>query len=127
MKLHAIPVWTRGPKLAVYALEVDGKSEVADFLLKQRQADPLLYDRLIRIFLHIAREGISAGGQWFRQLRAWPGQWEIKQSRHRLLGFIHGGELVLCLYRLKQGQEPARQDLERVKRLMKAWCGAHET
>ena len=126
MELNRVPIVIGRAKLSVWALEVDGQSDVADFLLAQRTQDPLLFDRLRAIFRHIAEAGTAAGGQWLRQLRAWPEQWEIRQSRHRFLGFLDGDALILCLYRLKSGQDPARQALERVERLRKEWSHEHE-
>jgi hypothetical protein len=107
-------------------LEIDGRSEVRDFLQQQQLDDPRLFACLRAIFAHVAEAGTAEGGQWMRQLRAWPQQWEIRQGRHRFMGFVTGRELILCLYRLKQGQEPARQDLERVDRLRQQWSQEDE-
>lgn len=117
----------RGRKLRIWALAMGGESEVLRFFKAQRQHDPRLHDRLTQILWHIADQGESAAGQWLKQLVVWPHQWEIRQSRHRLMGFRSGQDLILCLYRLKQGQDPAKLDLQKVDRLRREWSEQNET
>ena len=111
--------------MRVYALEVDGTCEVIEFL-DERLQESLAAD-LRSIILHIAAHGFRTPRNWYRRLVGWPNQWEVRKGRHRLLGFVDGEMLILCLQRLKKGQELPAGDFARVARLQEAWLDERDT
>jgi hypothetical protein len=113
---------SEGARLDVCALVTDGDSEVMEFLLRRHRDDRPLLESVQQMLKHVADHGYFAPQSWFRKLRGWPDQWEIRKGRHRLLGFVTGRRLILCLYRLKQGQRTDAGDLERVDRLRREWA-----
>jgi hypothetical protein len=122
-RLEKMPIWVKR-RLAIWALAVDGRSEVADFIAQVAQDRDAAMDWMNELD-EIGRLGHFAGQQWFRKLVGWPDQWEIRRGDHRLVGFWIGDDLILCLHRLKRKQSTDRRDLERVARLAKEWVRQH--
>ncbi len=122
-RLEKTPIWVKR-ELAIWALVVDGGSEVADFIV-QVARDPDAAMDWMKQLDEIGRRGHFAGRQWFRKLVGWPDQWEVRRGDHRLMGFWIDDDLILCLHRLKRKQSTDRRDLERVARLAKEWVQQH--
>jgi hypothetical protein len=115
-----------GKQLDIYAVSVDGKSEVFEFLRQSLEHDRRLYSDIKNMLSVVADEHYTAPDTWFRRIRAWPDQWEIRKAGHRLLGFVVGQRLMLCLHRVKQKQSLRPQDFQRVDSLRSEWIEHYE-
>lgn len=123
--LQVIPL-VEGRQVIVSALAVDGHSEVYEFLRETLRTDQHLYADVRRILLFCADNFHHAPAMWLRAIRTWEDHWELRKGDHRLLGFLRGRELVLCLHRVKSGPSLPRQDFERVARLRQEWISQDE-
>jgi len=115
-----------GRQATICALAIDGHCEVYEFLKEVLVTDRHLYDDVSNMLRFCADNFHHAPSKWLRTIRTWDDQWEIRKGDHRLLGFLRGGELVLCLHRIKSGPSLPQQDFERVARLRREWIRQDE-
>jgi mRNA-degrading endonuclease RelE of RelBE toxin-antitoxin system len=115
-----------GRQLDLFAVAVDGRSEVMAFLQELVDRDQRLFLDLRNVLRHIAEVGYSAPNEWLRRLHGWEDQWEIRKGDHRFVGFLLDRRLFLCLYRVKRRQSLDREDFRRVDRLRKEWLDRYE-
>lgn len=123
-RLDKISVWTLR-RVKFWALAVDGRSEVAEFLDGLRVSH---FDTMVEWLKELDRIGLQdhwAGQHLFRPLRGYPGQWEVRRGDQRLMGFRVGDDVILCLHRVKHRQATDPRDLQRVARLAKEWGKQH--
>ena len=114
-----------GTALAIYALERDGRCEVIEALRSLGEESYSQYSSTRNMILHIAEHGFHSPQSWYRRIRGWRDQWEIRKGDHRFLGFVDGDSLVLCIHRRKRRQKLAEEDFARVDSLRKEWL--HES
>lgn len=124
-----------GKCLSVRSLRVNGRDEMAKFLLALSPddlRDRKIFAQLMQYIRIVSEEGIAAATSVFRRLRMgtgdhWPDQWEIRaqqwKANHRFYGFVCGREFLVVLYRDKQQDEPDRKDLDFVKAVRELWTG----
>ena len=117
----------RGSQLTVYALVRGGRSEVYDFICAAIAEERSLASDLQSILKYIADHDFRTPEAWFRAISGQDDQWEVRKGRHRLMGFIEGRALILCLYRLKDRQKPLPKDLKAVADLRKEWLSNYDT
>ena len=117
----------RGSQLTVYALVRSGRSEVYDFICAAIAEERSLASDLQNILRYIADHEFRTPEAWFRAISGQDGQWEVRKGRHRLMGFVDGRALILCLYRLKDRQKPQAKDLKAIADLRKEWLSDYET
>lgn len=123
-RLDKVRLWDRRP-LRIWALEVEGKCEVWEFLESLVTGDPATLSNWLRQLDQIGLRDHFAGEKWFRKIRGWPDQWEVRRGDHRLIGFRTGSDLILCLHRVKDKAKTDRADLARVDRLAREWKAQH--
>jgi len=123
-RLDKIRLWDRRA-LRIWALEVAGESEVWEFFESLVEHDPVALTNWLRELDQIGSHDHFAGEKWFKKIRGWPDQWEVRRGDHRLLGFRTGNDLILCLHRVKDKAKTDRADLARVNRLAREWKAQH--
>lgn len=110
-----------GRSMDVYALSVDGRCEIIEFLLEQYEQRDDFFRDLRNMLQHIAEHGFRTPQTWYRRIVTWPDLWEVRKGKHRLLGFAYGNMLVLCTHRLKRGPELPAADFRQVAQLRHEW------
>lgn len=125
-RLDRIRVWVKR-RLRIWALVVNGETEVGEFLDRLAREDPQAITSWVLQFDQIGQRDHFVGEKWFKQMAGWPDQWEVRRGDHRLMGFRVGDDLILCLHRVKHKAMADPADLARIDRLAREWRAQHGT
>jgi len=123
-RLDRIKVWT-AHRVKFWALVVDGETEVGAFLDELAREHPGAMLDWAKQLDQIGQRDYWIGEQWFKQMKGYPSQWEVRRGHHRLMGFRVGDDVILCLHRIKRSDRADPRDLVRIERLAKEWRNQH--
>jgi len=118
-----------GKSLTIRSLVVNGQDDLTEFVLRHDKgttSDRRFLAKLIDYCQVVADDGEASSDRYFRRMRLWDGQWEIRiqqgPANHRFYGFLTE-DRVFCVVRYvdKQWDKARGKDLRHVARVREAW------
>lgn len=120
LRLDKVRVWI-AQRIRFWALVVGTESEVGGFFAELARNNPKGLEQWLHQLDMIGQRDYFVGEKLFKQMKGWPGQWEVRRGDHRLMGFRVGDDVILCLHRVKHRDRADPRDLARVERFAREW------